>query len=184
MIHLLFKRWHEQLFFLKRCNMVPREPAVPLTYVEINQENSVLVRELRAEMYVSQFQRQLAMGDYGLYACYEGKPVAYGWVKHGGSDDYFFEIGHETCYLCRFYTHESMRGRGIYPALITQLIEHEAWCDHFYIDIERGNDASQKGWRRWASAFIKNIAFCADSNTLFIKKELSNRTVLCGNKSS
>ena len=172
MIHLLFKRWHEQLFFLKRCNMVPREPAVPLTYVEINQENSVLVRELRAEMYVSQFQRQLAMGDYGLYACYEGKPVAYGWVKHGGSDDYFFEIGHETCYLCRFYTHESMRGRGIYPALITQLIEHEAWCDHFYIDIERGNDASQKGLEKVGFSFYQEYWFLSGFKHTFHKERI------------
>lgn len=172
MKHFLFKLWHEQLFFLKRCNMVSRNPAIPLTYVEINQENSVLVRELRAEMYVSQFQRQLIMGDYGLYAFYEGKPVAYGWIKHSGSDDYFFEIGHETCYLCRFYTHESMRGQGIYPALITQLIGHEAWCDHFYIDIERGNCASQKGLEKVGFNFYKEYCFIRGFKHTINKKRI------------
>ena len=82
MAYFLFKGWHEQLFFLKRQDMKPVKAKTELTFLEINADNSSIARELRGEIYESQFRDQLSMGDYGLYACCDGKPVAYGWVKH------------------------------------------------------------------------------------------------------
>ena len=65
-----------------------------------------------------------------------------------------------------------MRGRGIYPALITQLIEHEAWCDHFYIDIERGNAASQKGLEKVGFSFYQEYCFLRGFKHTFHKERI------------
>lgn len=86
-------------------------------------------------------------------------PVAYGWVKHKKSKDFFFLIEDGCCYLCRFYTHEDKRGHNIYPCLISALIEHEKECEKFYINIEKGNMASEKGLLKVGFKKIKEIRF-------------------------
>lgn len=172
MTYFFLKRWNEQLFFLKRSDLIPCKAATEITYMEITKENAEIVKELRGKDYYHQFLSQLVLGDYGLYACCDGKPVAYGWVKYGGSKDYFFNIGKNTCYLCRFFTHESARGQGIYPELISRLIAHEAWCDHFYIDIERGNQASQKGLEKVGFRFHKEYCFIRGFKHTFNKARI------------
>lgn len=148
MAYFLFKCWHEKLFFLTRECVTPRESDLELDMIPITEENLHLVRSLRGDVYEGQFRYQLSLGDFGYYAFYRGKPIGYGWVKHPGSDDYFFKIGEGCVYLCRFFVHESMRGHGVYPALISALIDREAQYDRFYIAVERGNEASERGLRK------------------------------------
>ena len=159
MAYFLFKCWHERLFFIERNNVVNQNTDLPIELVEINRENIGLVRELRGDMYVSQFEHQLSLGDFGYYAFLKGKPVAYGWVKHPNSDDYFFEISEGTRYLCRFFTHESVRGHRVYPTMICSLIVHESECDRFYIGVERGNQASEHGLLKVGFKFFKEFRF-------------------------
>lgn len=172
MAYFLFKRWPERLFRVRRENVVPQKAQIAFSLTVINEENAAWVGELRDEAYVNQFRAQLAMGDFGYYACVDGKPVGYGWVKHNGSDDYFFRIGDGCCYLCRFFVHESMRGQGIYPALITALIEKEAACQCFYIDVERGNEASERGLKKVGFEFVKEFGFIRGFKHTFNKKML------------
>lgn len=115
MAYFLFKCWHEQLFFAERERAVPRVTDLPVTLVPITEENAALVRDLRGARFEEQFRYQLSLGDFGYYACLDGKPIGYGWAKHAGSDDYFFKIGAGCVYLCRFFVHETARGHGVYP---------------------------------------------------------------------
>lgn len=92
MAYFLFKCWHEQLFFAERERAVPGVTDLPVTLVPITEENAALVRDLRGARFEEQFRYQLSLGDFGYYACLDGKPIGYGWAKHAGSDDYFFKI--------------------------------------------------------------------------------------------
>lgn len=171
MAYFLFKCWHERLFSVERNNIVSHKNE-KLTFVPITNENASLVKELRGEMYEGQFLYQLSLGDFGYYAYLDDKPVGYGWAKHPRSDDYFYKIGEKCIYLCRFFVHESVRGHGIYPCIITALIEKENNFDKFYIGVERGNISSEKGLTKVGFKFIKEYGFIRGFKHTFNKKIL------------
>lgn len=175
MAYFLFKRWPEQLFYVGWKDVIFHDARIPITFLPIDETNISLVRKMRGSIYEEQFRYQLMLGDFGYYAIYEGRPVAYGWVKHHGSDDYFYNIGEGTCYLCRFFTHEKYRGNGIYPALISKLILHEVNCEHFYIDIETGNASSQRGLEKVGFRFVREYAFIRGFKHTFNKQTLSQK---------
>lgn len=175
MAYFLFKRWPERLFHIRRENIIPQNAKVSFELVPVDAENAAWVTELRGDIYREQFQKQLAMGDFGYYACVDGQPVGYGWIKHWGSDDYFFRISEGCCYLCRFFVHERMRGQGIYPALITALMDREQDCHSFYIDVERGNTASERGLKKVGFRFVKEFGFIRGFRHTFNKKVLTDR---------
>ena len=172
MAYFLFKRWPERLFRIRRENMIAQKAQVPVSFLQINEGNAQWVRQLRGDVYAQQFLTQLSMGDNGWYAMVDGKTVGYGWIKHAGADDYFFRITEGCCYLCRFFVCESMRGQGIYPQMITELIGREMDCDCFYIDVERGNTASERGLRKVGFEFVKEFGFIRGFKHTFNKKKL------------
>ncbi|MBQ7377979.1 MAG: GNAT family N-acetyltransferase [Clostridia bacterium] len=173
MAYFLFKCWHERLFHIERKDVIRKKSDLLLDFVPITYENTELVRTLRGDVYAEQFQYQLSLGDFGYYAYHNGQPVGYGWVKHKDSDDYFFKIAEGCCYLCRFFVHESMRGHGIYPALITALINKESECNSFYIAVERGNDSSERGLRKVGFEFLKEYGFLRGFKHTINKKTLN-----------
>lgn len=175
MAYFLMKCWHEKLFYLSHANANSYKAALPIELIEISCDNCEWVSDLRSSVYADQFQKQLSQGDFGYYACLDGKPVGYGWVKHAGSDDYFFLISAGCCYLCRFFVCESMRGNGIYPALISALIEHESGCKDFYIAVEQANEASARGLTKVGFRFIKEFCFLRGLRYTFNKKMLKMR---------
>ena len=159
MAYFLFKCWHEKLFCVKGNDVVYPKSNLDLKMIPITQENVSLVCDLRDPMYEGQFRYQLSLGDFGYYAYLDGKPVGYGWVKHTGSDDYFFKIGEGCVYLCRFFVHETMRGHGIYPEIISELIKKENNAETFYIAVERGNESSERGLKKVGFKFVKEYGF-------------------------
>ena len=158
MLGNIVKIWHEELFEIDSENKEYVESDYEIEYVPIDVSNYKDVELIRGG-YSIQFLKQLSYGDFGYYAMVDGKMVAYGWIKHAKSKDYFFKIEKDCCYLCRFFTHENSRGHNIYPCLINALIEHEKECRRFYIDIEKGNIASEKGLLKVGFKKIKTIRF-------------------------
>lgn len=172
MAYFLFKCWHERLFCLNTEDFVLCEPRVKTTLVPIDKSNASLVRELRGEIFAGQFLSQLDGGDFGYYAYVDGLPVGYGWVKRPGADDYFFKVRDGARYLCRFFVCESMRGKGIYPFLITSLIAHEGTDKRFYIAVERGNESSERGLKKVGFKFKKEYGFVRGFKHTFNKETL------------
>ena len=171
-MYFLFKCWHERLFALEKDDYTLCNARTEIELVPIDKSNSHLVRELRGEMFEGQFLSQLDGGDFGYYAYVGGVPVGYGWVKRPGADDYFFKIGDGARYLCRFFVHESMRGNGIYPALICSLIAHEGEDNRFYIAVERGNASSERGLTKVGFKFKREYGFIRGFKHTFNKKTL------------
>lgn len=172
MIRNLIKVWHETLFYLNKKDVIEVMSDLEVKLEPVTMGNIDLVKNLRGKEYVKQFSKQLEYGDFGYYACVDNKPVAYGWVKHSGSKDYFFEISDGCCYLCRFFTHEKVRGHNIYPLLIGALIEHEKTCENFYIDIESGNTVSENGLKKVGFKKVEELNF------LRVFKKTINKFVL------
>ena len=172
MAYFLFKCWHERLFSVRRSDVALQKSDLELRMVPINEENIALVRELRGPEYEKQFQYQLSLGDFGYYAYYGDRPVGYGWVKHCGSDDFFFKIEAGCVYLCRFFVHESVRGHGIYPEIISELIKKEDTVKTFYIAVERGNESSERGLRKVGFQFVKEYGFIRGFKKTFNMKKL------------
>ena len=172
MAYFLFKCWHERLFFVDRASVKYKKSDLLIEFVPITKENADLVCDLRGQQFEEQFRYQLSLGDIGYYAFHEGRPVGYGWVKHGGSDDYFFKIGKDCVYLCRFFVHESKRGHGIYPQIISFLIENEKRVNSFYIAVERGNLSSERGLKKVGFEFVREFGFVRGFKHTFNKKIL------------
>ena len=173
MAYFLFKCWHEKLFCVKRDKVMLQKSDLDLRMVPITEENIPLVCKLRGPEYEGQFRYQLSLGDFGYYAYDGNKPVGYGWVKHTGSDDFFFKIGEGCVYLCRFFVHESMRGHRIYPEIISALIQKENLIDKFYIAVERGNESSERGLKKVGFAFVKEYGFIRGFKKTFNMKKLT-----------
>lgn len=171
-MYFLFKYWHERLFYLNRKDAKHIKSDLPIKMVEITEKNIDLAANLRGSEYVSQFEYQLSLGDFGYYAYVEGEPIGYGWAKHPGSDDFFYKIGEGTCYLCRFFVHESARGHNVYPEIISELIKRENNTNHFYIGVERGNVSSEKGLSKVGFEFVNEYGFIRGVRHTFNKKIL------------
>ena len=172
MAYFLFKCWHEKLFRVKRADVMLQKSDLELHMVPITEENVSLVCELRGPEYEGQFRYQLSLGDFGYYAYYGDRPVGYGWVKHTGSDDFFFKIGEDCVYLCRFFVHEAMRGHGIYPEIISRLIQKQDAANTFYIAVERGNESSEIGLKKVGFQFVKEYGFIRGFKKTFNMKKL------------
>lgn len=172
MAYFLFKCWHERLFCVKKVDVVHQKSNLDLNMVPITEENISLVCELRGPEYESQFRYQLSLGDFGYYAFYADRPVGYGWAKHTGSDDFFFKIGEGCAYLCRFFVHESMRGHGIYPEIISRLIQKEDTVKTFFIAVERGNESSERGLKKVGFTYAKEYGFIRGFKKTFNMKKL------------
>ena len=172
MAYFLFKCWHEKLFRVKRNDVIFQRSDLELNMVPITEENVSLVCDLRGSEYERQFNYQLSLGDFGYYAYYGDKPVGYGWVKHTDSDDFFFKIGPDCAYLCRFFVHESMRGHKIYPEIISELIKKENTVNTFFIAVERGNESSERGLKKVGFEFVKEYGFIRGFKKTFNMKKL------------
>lgn len=176
MAYFLFKCWRERLFFLGRQEVVYQENKLQLEFVSITTDNFHWVINMRGQAFKEQFEEHIQLGDFGLFALIEGIPVGYGWVKHEGSKDYFFHIPADTCYLCRFFVREEMRGRRIYHAIITELIKREVHCNRFFIATERGNVASENGLKRVGFKFVNEFRFIRGFRRTLNKKVLATNS--------
>lgn len=175
MAYFLFKCWHEKLFCVKGKDVVYKKSDLDLKMIPITEANVSLVCDLRGSEYEKQFRYQLSLGDFGYYAYLDDKPVGYGWVKHPGSDDYFFKIDNGCVYLCRFFVHETMRGHGIYPEIISELIKKENNAETFYIAVERGNESSERGLKKVGFKFVKEFGFIRGFKKTFNMKKVKER---------
>lgn len=171
-----FKFWKEGLYELNRSEFKPHSPRVDVTFVPIDYDNAHKVTALRSKTYERQFRSQLKMGDFGYWACVDGEPVGYGWYKTRGSKDYFFKVGDGCCYLCRFFVSEKMRGNGIYPALMSKLIETKSDDDLFYCAVEETNVSSQKGCAKVGFKLMTELKFLRILKFTFNKAHLPHKS--------
>lgn len=92
-------------------------------------------------------------------ALIDGKIVGCGCLKTHGCSDSFYKIGKQTAYLGVFHTDADYRGCGIYPAVISFLIESNLQYREFFISAYTSNTASIKGLTKVGFVPIKTLEF-------------------------
>lgn len=144
------------LYKLSYKDMVVCRPGLELVFEFVDDSNMEEVLRIGGEKKVK--VKMYSEGSIGICAYYNHEIVGYGWCKLKGASDLFFRI-HKP-YLCSFYVVPMFRGKFIYPALVTSLIQYvnmQYGFDDFYIACDSFNKSSANG--------IKKLGFqCVESS--------------------
>jgi len=114
----------------------------------------------------------LKKGAKGLFAIYGGRVVGYGWLKKKGSKDTFYRFGKDIAYLSEFYVEDSFRGKGIYPALLSQLILSSPEYHRYFISAYTSNVSSCKGLLKVGFERICSFTFIRAFKITFNKHKI------------
>ncbi len=158
----LFKKYDMNLYVLKRdrflsytdCAALPKG----IEFVMLNYELLEKFKDSCFENY-KLWQNTLKFGGGVVLALIEGNIVGYGQIKTKNCRDTFYKIGDHTAYLSAFYTSTDYRGRGIYPAVISHLIEANSQYDEFFISAYTTNKSSINGLTKVGFVYKKTLSF-------------------------
>ena len=118
-----------------------------------------------------EFCRNLTHGEGVFLFCGE-EIVGYGWLKKKRCKDPFYKIGENVAYLSSFFVEESWRGKGLYPAMISFLIENAPEYDRFYISAYSTNKSSIRGLLKVGFSLTETIVFSRFLKTTINKYKL------------
>lgn len=121
-------------------------------------------------------QRRLAGGHRPYVALIDGIPASYGWVATRSADigeiGVAFELEATERYLWDFKTHPDFRGRGIYPRLLSGIVEQEMrTAERFWILAAPENGASNTGIGKANFRTVGTIGFRADGSAALVPDE-------------
>ena len=158
----LFAKYEMQLLQLNRAafsskiNNLPNDIQLEMA----SDDNLHLIKENAesAHKYRS-WQKYLKNGARGVFAIYGGTIIGYGWLKSKGIKDSFYVLGEEVAYLSEFFVAEAFRGRCIYPAMISWLVESSPQYNEFYISAYTSNNASLRGLAKVGFSLTKTLVF-------------------------
>lgn len=157
----LLKRYDMNLYVLKRNRFVSYRnyDKLPhgIEFVTLNYELSEKFKE-NCFGNCKIWRNTLKFGGVVL-ALIEGNIVGYGQIKTKKCRDTFYKIGDCTAYLSAFYTSDDYRGQGIYPAVISYLVETNPQYDKFYISAYTTNRSSINGLTKVGFVYKKALSF-------------------------
>ena len=170
------KLWHQdtmELFRLEKQDLCEYLPAEGIDLVPIAKED-LCKMEVFGKQKMRETKSRFRRGDTGLCAMAGSEIVGYGWIKHRGSFDHFYRIGKNVAYLSSFFVREDYRGKGIYPALITHLIQNADNCDVFFISAYTRNKSSLRGLRKVGFQQIRTFRFWRAFKMTLNKRTITN----------
>lgn len=100
--------------------------------------------------------------------------VAYGQLKTEKVNDTFYRVGKNTAYLSSFYTDPNYRGKSIYPAVISYLVEAYPEYNEFFISVYTTNHSSKNGLMKVGFVPIKTFKFIRVLKMTLNKKRISS----------
>jgi GNAT superfamily N-acetyltransferase len=112
----------------------------------------------------SEMQRRFDEGHRAYVAYFDGVPAAWGWVATSsaaiGELNASFHVQHDERYLWNFVTLAAFRGRGIYPRLLSGILEAEAVAaERFWVAYAPENHASGAGIRKAGFTVVAELSF-------------------------
>lgn len=170
----IFKKFKMNLYHLDINDLItyssrkPEEVAIKM----IDAENLEQIRQQRPDKYKRWKLYIEKNNGHGCIALNDGKIVGYGWLKEKGVSDSFYKI-RGGAYLSEFFVDPSERGKNIYPAMISFLIENNRLYSNYYISAYTTNIASNKG--------ILKVGFKTKSTLTFfriLKLTLNKHTLI------
>lgn len=94
--------------------------------------------------------------------------VGYGSLKTKNCKDTFYRIGENVAYLSSFFVEPEQRGKGIYPAMISFLVENSEY-EQYYISAYTSNIASLNGLQKTGFVLSKKVSFIRFLKTTLFK---------------
>ena len=165
---MFYSKYKMNLYSVTKGSMRKVNYEEKIVFVPISWDNIELVKELRGKKYVKDFEEHLKNNDLGLYALCDGMPVGYGWKKN---KDVFYKFDSKTCYLGNFYVNNSYRGKGIYPSLISELINQLNY-KRYYIAAYDTNKSSINGLLKVGFSFVRQDVFYRILKVTIVKKNI------------
>lgn len=141
-------------YFVSQLHKAPKD----IVFIRINQENLDTNKDLYADKY-KKWKYNLKNGAEGLFAVCNDKVVGYGWLKTKGAKDTFYKFGENAAYLSEFFVDEDFRGRGIYPAMLSQFVITHPECCEFFISAYTSNISSLNGLQKIGFQYIRSLVF-------------------------
>ena len=140
------KVYNMELYSLNRDCFISQLHKLPqgIEFHRITESDLEANKSYCASHYKS-WKYNLKKGAEGLFATYDNEIVAHGWLKKRSSKDPFYLMEKNVAYLSEFYVNANFRGRGIYPAMLSQFISNDQNFDSFFISIYQNNVASRNG---------------------------------------
>lgn len=158
----LFMKYEMQLLHLNRAMFSSKIDSLPddIQLVEANNDNLHLIKEDTKNAHKHGiWQRYLKKGARGVFAVCGDTIIGYGWLKSKGIKDPFYVLGGEVAYLGEFFVVEEFRGRSIYPAMVSWLIEMSEQYNDFYVSAYTSSHSSLRGLAKVGFGMIKTLVF-------------------------
>lgn len=157
------RKYEMDLFVLKRESFVSYADHEDLPpELELKMLDFELLKKSKSKysgMYKTWLHALKFSGGGVAVALINGNIVGYGQLKTNKSHDNFYKIGKQTAYLSSFYTDPDYRGCGIYPAVISYLVESAPQYNEFFISAYTTNSSSINGLTKVGFVPIKRLCF-------------------------
>lgn len=160
----------EKLVSYVHCESLPQN-------IEFRRLDDQLFEKIKADCNGMDRQwKQFLRTSSGMVAValVDGKLAAYGHLKTKEHHDTFYKIGKRTAYLSSFFTAPEYRGCGIYPAVISYLVETNPQYQRYYISAYVTNRSSINGLTKAGFARIKTLTFLRIGKLTVNKYQISS----------
>ena len=150
-----------ELYRLDKASFLPSFlPSESLDICPLTKEHLIQIKERYDNKKIRSFFKQLKkpLRYRGVCVTHNGEVIAYGWVKYKYAKDPFYKIGNVK-YFSSFFVDEKYRGMGIYPAMLSYLIQGEENMDDIYISAYDYNVSSLKGLKKVGFKLVEKITF-------------------------
>lgn len=148
------------VYYIDKKDFVANKAKVNLRFQEISNSSLSEIGKMMGNYYYRVFKKVLKENkSIGVAAYYNDDFVGCGWMKLKGAKDLFFKlksIKDDQAYLASFHVKNEYRGNGIYPAMLTWLIESDKakQINQFYIAMSKTNISSQKSIEKMNPKFL------------------------------
>ena len=119
----IISKYEMELYSLKREDLISHSSHLSPD-IEIRKPDIALWEQIKRK-YPSKYKKWKHAYHTGriVLAILHGEIIGYGLLKTKGDRDTFYRFGNGTAYLCEFFVDSTHRGKGIYPAMISYLVE-------------------------------------------------------------
>lgn len=140
----------------------------------VDSTNVLRAKDFRTQQTLNSFLKFLQNGDWGIYACVEGKVVGHAWavVNSGQSSkriDGYMDVNQNEAFIHYCNVSEEYRGKNIFPLMISELSKQLFYKNNLrkiLIDSNIKNQASMRGIEKAGFKFLRRKIFIQILNKL------------------
>lgn len=152
----LIKNYDMYLYKVDREQFVSHLHNLPDNITLVYADEEVLTAVSGTKKY---WKCNLKKGSECIFALDGQKIVGHIWLKKKGARDIFYRFGKGVAYFSEAYVDDNYRGKGIFPAMISQIILSHPEYNEFYTSIYTHNVSSINGAKKIGFEIVKTLSF-------------------------